>query len=437
MTNPGQPSASISRCALRVSSFTLTLVVLALFLLLTVAAQGQTYSLLHSFTNGADGSQPVTGLTMDQAGNLYGTTSTGGNMGEYCGGIGGCGTVFRLSKENGSWIFTTLYEFQGGTDGESPQAAVTIGPDGAIYGTTVYGGDFGCSVGYGCGIAFKLTPPASFCHSALCAWNETIIYDFAEEGPSGISTPYGGLIFDPSGNIYGTAFSGGMGLCARACGVVYELTPSDGRYTLTPIYEFTGFDDGGSPMSTLLRDSQGNLYGTASSGGSKPAQAGTIFELVPSGQTWTFKLLYSFQNESDGGMPSAGLVMDHAGNLYGDDPFGGANDGGVVFELSPEGSGWAFTVLDSPAGGLNAPVNIDSSGNLYATTAAGGANQEGLVFELTPSTNGWIEQDLYSFNGFDGAIPYSSVILDNSGHLFGTTKGGGINQQGVVWELTR
>jgi uncharacterized repeat protein (TIGR03803 family) len=408
-------------------------ILLALVFSLTAVAQGQTYADLHSFTGGRDGAHPLTGLTMDRAGNLYGTTSVGGYLGGACGNVGGCGTVFRLSPKNGSWIFTMLYEFQGGQDGESPQAALTIGPDGAIYGTTLYGGAFGCSVGYGCGIAFKLTPGTSICRTALCSWHETIIYDFAED-PHGISTPYGGLIFDQEGNIYGAAFAGGVGVCARACGAVYQLTPSQGGWSLTPIYVFTGGDDGASPMSTLLRDSHGNLYGTSSYGGIN--QGGTVFELVPSGQTWTFNLLYSFRGQEDGSNPMVGLVMDSAGNLYGNTAIGAVNFGGAVFQLSPQGSGWSFTVLDSPAGGLYAPLNIDSHGNLYGTTYAGGASGLGLVFELTHSGNGWIEHDLYSFSGADGALAYSNVTLDNSGRLYGTTSSGGGDQAGVVWELT-
>ena len=122
----------------------------------------QTYSLLHSFTGGHDGSHPLSGLVMDRAGNLYGTTSTGGSLQGVCGGIGGCGTVFRLSQKDGAWMFTTLYAFQGDYDGEGPQAALTIGPDGALYGTTLYGGADSCVLGYGCGTVFKSRPHQPF-----------------------------------------------------------------------------------------------------------------------------------------------------------------------------------------------------------------------------------------------------------------------------------
>ena len=406
---------------------------LALFFSLTSVAWGQTYANLHSFSGGRDGGHPLTGLTMDGAGNLYGTTSSGGYMGGVCGDAGGCGTVFRLSRKNEAWIFTTLYEFKGGFDGESPQAEVTIGPDGAIYGTTLYGGEFGCSLGYGCGIAFRLAPGPTLCHAALCSWRETIVYDFAED-THGISTPYGGLTFDPAGNIYGTAFVGGIGVCERACGAVYKLTPGGGSWGLTPIYIFTGGADGASPMSTLLRDSAGDLYGTAAYGGR--AQAGTVFRLAPSGPDWIFKVLYTFQGEQDGSNPTVGLVMDGVGNLYGTSSSGGADYGGVVFQLAPQGSSWNFAVLDSPPGGLNAPLNMDRRGNLYATTTAGGANGLGLVFELTPAGNGWLEHDLYSFSGADGYLPYSNVVIDNRGNLYGTASSGGGDQAGVVWQLT-
>jgi uncharacterized repeat protein (TIGR03803 family) len=411
------------------------IILLVLALSLAVRVRAQTYTVLHSFSGGQDGASPVAGLTMDRAGNLYGTTPTGGYMGGVCAPWGGCGTVFRLSPKNDSWVFTPLYEFQGDSDGQGPQAAVTIGPDGAVYGTTEFGGADQCSIGYDCGTVFKLTPPPSACHAALCPWTETVIYDFPAQAPHGIGTPIGGLIFDEAGNIYGTAFVGGLGVCAQACGVVYELVPDGSERRLIPLYEFAGGLDGGSPTSTLLRDQQGNLYGTASYAGRW--QMGTAFELVRSGQSWIFKLLYTFTGEDDGGMPTSGLVMDAAGNLYGDTPSGGVNNGGVVFQLAPAGTGWNYSVLDSLVGGINGPVTLDNAGNLYAL--AGGGNQnEGLLFELVPGNGGWTEVDLHSFGTpRDGATPYGGVALANSGNLFGTTAYGGASQLGVVWQLAR
>jgi hypothetical protein len=129
--------------------------------------------------------------------------------------------------------------------------------------------------------------------------------------------------------------------------------------------------------------------------------------------------------------------MDSSGNLYGDNTNGGEYDGGVVFELSPSGGGWNFSVIASPNGGLDAPVSIDSAGNVYGTTQTGGVNQLGLVFELTRSGNNWIENDLYSFNQNDGILPFSSVVFDSRGTLYGTTWAGGTRGAGVVWQLTR
>ena len=181
------------------SMMKLAATLLASLLSIVSFAQAQTYSMLHTFTGGHDGSHSVSGLVIDHAGNLYGTTSAGGNTQGVCVN-GGCGTVFRISPKNGAWIFTTLYAFQGGEDGAAPQAALTIGPDGALYGTTLYGGGLGCSSGYGCGTVFKVTPPPTFCGSALCGWKETVIFSFPEQGMNGISTPYGGVVFDPAGH---------------------------------------------------------------------------------------------------------------------------------------------------------------------------------------------------------------------------------------------
>jgi uncharacterized repeat protein (TIGR03803 family) len=363
----------------------------------------------------------------------------GGSMTGICGEVGGCGTVFRLSQQNGTWVYTLLYEFLGGFDGQWPQAALTIGPDGALYGTTVNGGQDGCSDGYGCGVLFKLTPPGPNCHSTICRWTESVVFDFAWQSQSGISSPYGGVIFDEAGNIYGTAFVGGLGICSRACGAVYELTPHNGTWSMIPLYRFTGNNDGDSPKCTLLRDRQGNLYGTASAGGRW--QSGTVFELIRSGRMYRFNLLYTFRNEEDGSLPTDGLVMDSSGALYGDTPIWGTNGGGAVFQLTPTGSGWNFAVLYSPTGGVSGPLTIDGAGNLYGTTAGGGAARSGSLFELSRSGEPWVEHDLYSFgtdvDQIDGALPYGGVTMDNSGNFYGTTKSGGRSGAGVAWEFTQ
>jgi hypothetical protein len=168
-------------------------VVIAFTGALSKPAQAQTLRVLHNFTNGQDGSLPVVGLTIDRNGNLFGTTLEGGYTGGGCGS--GCGVVFKLSPRGSTWIFTPLYDFQGGTDGASPWARVILGPAGALYGTTLGGG-------VGSGIVFKLTIPPSICKTALCAWRETVLYRFAGGGDG--QSPEGDLIFDQAGDMHGT-----------------------------------------------------------------------------------------------------------------------------------------------------------------------------------------------------------------------------------------
>ena len=401
-------------------------ILFALILMCSRLSQAQTYTLLHSFTQGRDGAGPTCGVTLDPAGNLYGTASSG--AGGNCPGTG-CGAVFRLAQKNGAWVFTPLYDFQGGGDGATPIAAVTIGPDGAVYGTTISGGGNGCG-GNGCGTIFRLTPPASVCHSAMCGWAESLIYRFQLD-PNGLAAPYAGVTFDTAGNLYGQTRGGG----AYGRGAVYKLTRSGGSWTLSVIYNFTGGDDGAVPNSRLTMDRAGNLYGTTFSGGAYGY--GTVFELVRSGVGWTFHLLYGFQGESDGGNPYAGVVLDSAGNIYGDNSTGGQYSGGVVYELSLSGGAWMYSVLYDSTSMLYADLGIDGAGNLYGTAYAGGSQQDGLVFELSPAGGGWTETNLYSFTGPDGAFPISSVALDASGNLYGTTNQGGSDHYGVVWQFAR
>ena len=402
----------------KASASVLTLTILVAMATAIPTSHAQTLNVLHNLEIGMGGSNSMAGLTMDRGGNLYGTTN------------GGNGTVFRLSPKNGGWIFTTLYEFQGGQDGSGPTAPVTIGPDGAVYGTTLFGGGGSCVGNYGCGIIFKLTPSASTCHMALCPWTETVVYRFAQ-GPNGVGTPWGTVSFDAAGNMYGQAFNGGTG----SSGAIYKLAPSGGSWIFSVIYNYTGGYDGAGPTSGLTVDRAGNLYGTAFYGGAYGF--GTIFELVRGGAGWTFNVLYAFQGANDGGKPFAGVVMDNAGNLYGDNQYGGVRHFGVVYQLSHTGSGWTLTPLYSSVGSFTVDVTLDSAGNVYGTTYAGGIDSAGSVFELSNSGGTWTETDLHSFTGLDGALPYSTAILDASGNLYGTTTSGGRYDEGVVWQITR
>jgi len=388
-------------------------------LVATPAAQAQTGHLLHAFRGGpSDGSSPEGLIAVDRAGNVYGSTPYGGHGGSGC--EGGCGMVFRAVNRNGSFVYNPLYLFHGGNDGAQPLGGVTLGPDGAIYGTTLFGGGSGCNGG--CGTVFKLTPPASFCRMALCSWDETVIYRYTGgDGPSGF---YSGVIVDHAGNIYGESFFGG----SFASGTVYELSPAGGgNYTETTLYSFTGADDGGEPMSDLTIDAAGNLYGTALFGGAHGF--GTVFKLVHSAGGYTFQLLYAFTNGADGGMPEGSVVLDSAGNLYGTTAAGGG-----LFQITPAG---VYSVIDRTVVGEQAPISIDSAGNIYGTTYGGGQNDDGSAFEDTFSGGAWTHHVVFSFGGVFGGLPLSDVGFDASGNLYVTsTFGGQGGAQGTLVQVT-
>ncbi len=308
---------------------------------LSPSSGGWTETILHTFQGGSDGSAPSSGLIFDHAGNLYGTASGGGGTG--CGGAG-CGTVFELSPNgSGGWTETILYSFLGSPDGDGPQGLI-FDSSGNLYGATAYGGQYGCGPddeNY-CGTVFELGPNGSG------GWKETIIYSFPSGGSDG-DFPNGGLIFDQSGNLYGTTEGGGLGSCTSrlGCGTAFELSPNgSGDWTETLLYSFgTDNSDGWEPEAGLIFDQSGNLYGTTGEGGSENcnyAGCGTVFELSPSGSGgWTETTLYGFKGDSDGAFPNGGLIFDRSGNLYGTTADGGdtaCNSGfgcGTAFELSP------------------------------------------------------------------------------------------------------
>ena len=398
---------------------------------LSNAAQGQTLTVLHAFTGGSDGTEPYAGLTMDRGGNLYGTTGYGGYTGGSCGN--GCGVVFKLTQHGSNWLLAPLYAFHGGSDGATPTARVVFGPDGALYGTTATGGGTGCG-GSGCGTIFRLQPPATSCSSFPCPWHETVLYRFTG-GSDGASPDLGDLIFDASGNIYGTAAAGGrIHLCSGGCGVVFELTRNGQSWTENVLYGFTGGLDGSGPLGGLTFDQVGNLYGTNSQG--------SAYELSPTESGWVETTLISYLSE-----PVGGLAFDTAGNLYGTTLFGGNQSAGNVFELSPGSNGWTYNQLYSIAGYGDGPRDtpvFDSAGNMYVTSSFSGG-LAGELFELTPSGGNWTYTSLHSFTGgSDGGLPIANVVLGANGTMFGTTLSGG-NQNGlcagqggcgVVYEIT-
>ena len=347
---------------------------------------GWEYRVIHRFHGSkADGELPVGQLLFDSAGNLYGTTFSDGNS-NTCGAQQhtDCGTVFELSPTSkGGWSEKVLYRFTHGTDGAYPTGNLVLDSAGNLFGTTLGGGSFNgnnCSL-FGCGVVFELSPGAS-------GWTEAVLHTFT--GGSDGYTPRG-LTPDTSGNLLGVAESGGTANsnCEAGCGTVFKLTPAAGGWSLSVIYSFSGGSDGGYPISPLVFDTQGNLFGTTLLGGSVqcPNECGTVFELSPNGSGWNFSDVYSFSGP-DGADPQ-GILFDSAGNLFGAASGGKTTCGcGVLFELVPASGNWTETVLytfnGKSDGQFPNPVIQDGAGHLFGTTANGGSDNFGTIFKFAP-----------------------------------------------------
>jgi uncharacterized repeat protein (TIGR03803 family) len=396
-----------------------------------------------------DGDVSQSTLIEDAQGNLYGTTVGGG--------LSNIGTVFKLSPASGKWKEQLLYTFAGSVYGAAtgslPGAGVIADSAGNLYGTTVGGG------ARNLGTVFELSP------TATGSWNETVLHSFGS-GSDG-QNPFAALIFDGAGNLYGTTQYGGL----YSDGTVFKLSPAaNGQWTESVIHSFAGYPaDGRYPAASLVFDSKGNLYGTASTGGSsanclvnkKPEGCGVAFELSPAANgQWTETLLHSFTNTGgDGAYPYSNLIFDSAGNLYGTTEYGGVNGKcqgpktstcGTVFELTPGAGVWtekilyAFKGFNTDGALPLAGLVMDTAGNLYGTTDAGGnasnaqyADGFGTVFELSPTSGGqWTESVLHNFQPTpDGQLPRSGLLLDSLGNLFGATAGGAVSGS-VVYEVT-
>ncbi|MBA3915479.1 MAG: hypothetical protein H0X25_16820 [Acidobacteriales bacterium] len=272
-------------------------------LLLAVPSQSQTYQVIHNFALN-DGASPYAGPTLDQDGNLYGTT--------YLGGPTGNGSVYRLARSGSSWTFTRLYSFRGGADGSGPAfGSLVLGPKRELFGTTESGGSFGT--------AFVVRPR---CPAFHCQWTENVVHTFGT-GTDG-AQPIGGLVLDSAGNFYGTTSLGGT----LGNGTVFEGKRSGTSWTESLIYNFTGGTDGANPPAGVTLGPDGSLYGTSSFGGAN--FAGNIYKLTRSGSGWVQTVLYNFQGLDDGQNPVGGVILDKSGNLYGGTFSGGANGGGTV-----------------------------------------------------------------------------------------------------------
>ena len=410
-----------------------TLLACALFLAAMPAvsptASAQTPVILHAFTGGTtDGAAPWAGLTPGPGGVFYGTTSGGGASKH--------GTVFSLTPpttQGGAWTEAILYSFLGGSDGAIPNyGSLAFGAGGVLYGTTESGGTANV------GVVFGLAPPTT----QGGAWTEAVLHTFTGGTTDG-ATPFASVI-GSAGILYGTTSGGG----AFGSGTVYSLTPppeQGGVWTETVIYSFAGFTDGASPFGGLVADSNGVLYGATTYGGA--ANDGTVFSLTPGSGTWTKASLYSFGGGGDANWPASALVLGTDGTLYGSAQAGGASGRGAIFSLAPpasQGAAWTESVLYSFTGLADgstpyAGLALTSSGMLYGTTEFGGSKGDGAVFSLTPpigSGGSWTEATIYSFTGMnDGGFPLSSLSIDSSGALYGTTCCAGSGKNGTAFQF--
>jgi len=378
--------------------------------------KGYRETVLYAFKGGTDGQGP-NALFMDTAGNFYGTTSGGGTA--------GYGTVFKLDTSGAESV---LYSFSGGTDGNSPSAGLVMDRAGNLYGSTVYGG------AYGYGVLFKLDTNGT----------ETVLHSFA--GGTDGSTPLAAMILDGSGNLYGTA-------CGD-CG--YSQTYSDGLVfkvdssgTETILWNMN-WPDPAFPFGGVVMDSKGILYGTTSQGGGGTNGGhGVVFKLNPTSGVHT--VLYKFKGYPDGDYSEAGVILDSAGNLYGTTESGGSHCSpygcGTVFKVTETGKETVLHSFDETGKDGYQPtagVVRDKAGNLYGTTPTGdaiGCNGLGCgtVFKLDTKKR---ETVLYKFKGGkDGAYPWTGLIMGNDGKLYGTTGQGGGSSAcsggcGTVWKLT-
>jgi uncharacterized repeat protein (TIGR03803 family) len=345
-------------------------------------------TILYSFTDGSDGGLPVAGLVFDDDGNLYGAAQQGGTFNHRC--PGGCGVIFELSPSEGGWTYILLHTFSGSGDGAGPAGTPVLDAKGNLYGTTGGGGFFGNQCNGGCGVAFELVRSAG--------WGEKILHTFLNYPQDG-AWPAGGLVFDANENAFGTTVIGGLGGGGNgASGTVYELTPTTkGPWTETILHSFCSqffCADGNGPTGAPVLQN-GGIFGATFNGGTVGAY-GTVFNLVDTANGWHMRE-FSFDG-TDGQVPIAPVVVRN-GKIYGVTQQGGIVNGacslypygnGVVYELVSQGSALTENVLYSFTGGSDgcgpsAGLVADPAGNLYGTTLqGGGSNNAGVVFEITP-----------------------------------------------------
>jgi hypothetical protein len=429
-----EASATRKRLALAIAG------ALAWLMMVAGSASAQVVTLLHSFNDSLNGSSdlnhPYGALIADKAGNFYSTTLNGGAS-DYYGG------VFELrppATKGGVWKETVLYSFTGGVDGSMSNAGLVMDANGALYGTTTEGGtsDYG--------VVFQLVPPVV----EGDPWTENVLYSFTN-GNDG-ANPGDALVFDKSGNLYGTASRGGSG----AGGTIFELNPpatSGGTWTYNVLYSFSSAKDsatGCEPEASLLPALSGSFYGTTIGCGNN--NGGVAFELSPptvSGGEWTYTVIHVFgfrNGTGDGSYPQANLIAGKGGVLYGATLMGGTSAEGTVYSLTPpvaKGGTWKESILLSfnGANGYNpiGPLTITANGTLYGTTADGNPALQGTIFKLTPpavSGGTWTDTTLIIFTNAatSPSFPEASLSLID-GALYSTSALGGPNDDGTVFKF--
>jgi uncharacterized repeat protein (TIGR03803 family) len=345
---------------------------------------GWTETVLYSFMGSTDGGNPNSGVILDSAGNLYGTTLWGGDTD--CSSVG-CGTVYELVRgSGGSWTEKILYEFTGESDGGNPIGGLVFDSAGNLYGTTSAWGDLGGCENNGCGAVFELSPASGG------TWTETTLHTFSHLVGDG-NAPAASLAIDAHGNLYGTTPLGGLfpNYCPEGCGTLFELMPAaGGSFHYGVIYQFgaTATDGQNSAGGVILVE--GKIYGTTANGGS--ASSGTVWELSGSSRGWTETILHSFLSGTDGHSPTSTLVFGPRA-IYGTTENGGntstacSGGCGTIFRLAPSGSTWTEAPFFRFSGANGSKPNTsglieDAAGNLYGITSLGGSSKDGVVFEF-------------------------------------------------------
>ena len=385
----------------RVSSLVSAFVLFAALAIAPQPVRAQTETVLYSFGPQNGGAvNPAAPLILDAQGNLYGVTSAGG--------FGNSGVVFRLSPAG---VFTALANV--GWKNAQVDGKLLMDSQGDLFGTA--------SPGPGKGEVFAVYPTGAV----------AVLHSFGSSGDG--AYPQSGVTFGPNGNLYGTTLEGGSSKnCGTVgCGTVFSLSPSGSDELV--LYSFQGGSSGASPVAGLLWDGQSTFYGAARGGG--PSNFGTVFSVDSAGVE---TVLYAFKGAAarDGANPSATLIRDAQGNLYGTTVSGGVGFG-TVFEVMTDGTERVLYSFLGPTqldGDHPYGLVIDAQGNLYGTTEGGGAHDHGTVFKVTPTGT---ETILYSFKGLsDGGNPEAGPVMDAQGNLYGTTYKGGTHIYGTIFKIT-